>query len=219
MPERQHLLQFFHYKFDDMINPTHMIYLSIWRGAFSLAKGRAGVMACTSSLAGKLTFLRPQLPHYMLQYISFPIRCFKMFHTNADISPSSVSLRFLGCASSIHLLSAEATTKNYAETSEESWNGDILLLWCKRKDDHWSLTKNSSPCLYDWSARYVAFTHTVLNNSELIIAEDFREDINWKKTFSFGHCPNYLTPPPHDPNSGNLVLFFRKSKFKIWKSV
>ena len=67
MPERQHLLQFFHYKFDDMTNPTHMIYLSIWRGAFSLAKGRAGVMACTSSLAGKLTFLRPQLPHYMLQ--------------------------------------------------------------------------------------------------------------------------------------------------------
>ena len=40
-----------------------------------------------------------------------------------------------------------------------------------------------------------------------------------KKTFSFGHCPNYLNPPPHDPNSGNLVLFFRKSKFKIWKSV
>ena len=40
-----------------------------------------------------------------------------------------------------------------------------------------------------------------------------------KKTFSFGHCPNPLTPPPHDPNSGNLVLFFRKSKFKIWKSV
>ena len=28
-----------------------------------------------------------------------------------------------------------------------------------------------------------------------------------KKTFSFGHCPNHLNPPP-DPNSGNLVLFF-----------
>ena len=42
-----------------------------------------------------------------------------------------------------------------------------------------------------------------------------REDINRKKTFSFGHCPNHLNPPPHDPNSGNLVLFFRKSKFKI----
>ena len=23
----------------------------------------------------------PQLPHYMLQYICFPIRCFKMFHS------------------------------------------------------------------------------------------------------------------------------------------
>ena len=46
-----------------------------------------------------------------------------------------------------------------------------------------------------------------------------REDINSKKTFSFGHCPNHLSPPPHGPKSGNLVLFFRKSKFKIWKSV
>ena len=39
-----------------------------------------------------------------------------------------------------------------------------------------------------------------------------REDINRKKTFSFGHCPNHLNPPPHPPNSGNLVLFFRTSK-------
>ena len=34
-----------------------------------------------------------------------------------------------------------------------------------------------------------------------------REDINRKKTFSFGHYPNHVTPPP-DPNSSNLVLFF-----------
>ena len=48
----------------------------------------------------------------------------------------------------------------------------------------------------------------------------FREDINEKKTFSFGHCLNYLNPPPpHDPNSGNLVLFFWTSKFRTWKSV
>ena len=51
------------------------------------------------------------------------------------------------------------------------------------------------------------------------LSDLLREDINWKKTFYFGHCPKYLNPPPHDPNSGNLVLFFRKSKFKIWKSV
>ena len=38
-----------------------------------------------------------------------------------------------------------------------------------------------------------------------------REDIARKKTFSFGHCPNHLTPPP-DPNSGNLVLFFGRQK-------
>ena len=40
-----------------------------------------------------------------------------------------------------------------------------------------------------------------------------------EKKFSFGHCPNYLNPPPPAPNLGNLVLFFRTSKFKIWKSV
>ena len=32
-----------------------------------------------------------------------------------------------------------------------------------------------------------------------------------KNTFSFGHCPNHLTPPPY-PNSGNLVLFFGRQK-------
>ena len=32
------------------------------------------------------------------------------------------------------------------------------------------------------------------------------------KNFSFGHCPNHLTPPPHPPNLGNLVLFFWTSK-------
>ena len=38
-----------------------------------------------------------------------------------------------------------------------------------------------------------------------------REDIKRKKTFSFGHCPNHLNPPP-DLNSGNLVLFFLRQK-------
>ena len=41
---------------------------------------------------------------------------------------------------------------------------------------------------------------------------EVREDINGKKTFSFGHCPNHLNPPPPDPNSGNLVLFFGRQK-------
>ena len=46
-----------------------------------------------------------------------------------------------------------------------------------------------------------------------------REDINWKKTFSFRHCPNYLNPPPPWPQFGQLGPLFRKSEFKIWKSV
>ena len=40
-----------------------------------------------------------------------------------------------------------------------------------------------------------------------------------KKNVFFRALPELPNPPPHDPNSGNLVLFFRKSKFKIWKSV
>ena len=55
----------------------------------------------------------------------------------------------------------------------------------------------------------------LLNNSVIVIHVCLREGVNEKKTFSFGHCPNHLNPPPHHPNSGNLVLFFRKSKFKI----
>ena len=38
-----------------------------------------------------------------------------------------------------------------------------------------------------------------------------------KKRFLSGIAQ--ITYPPPDPNSGNLVLFFRNSKFKIWKSV
>ena len=38
-----------------------------------------------------------------------------------------------------------------------------------------------------------------------------------KKNVFFRASPELPKPPPHDPNSGNLVLFFRKSKFKIWK--
>ena len=36
-----------------------------------------------------------------------------------------------------------------------------------------------------------------------------------KKNVFFRALPELPKPPPHDPNSGNLVLFFRKSKFKI----
>ena len=37
-----------------------------------------------------------------------------------------------------------------------------------------------------------------------------------KKNVFFRALPELpKTPPPHDPNSGNLVLFFRKLKFKI----
>ena len=43
-----------------------------------------------------------------------------------------------------------------------------------------------------------------------------REDINWKKTFSFGHCPNYLPPPPMAPIRATWSSFFgsRNSRFE-----
>ena len=54
---------------------------------------------------------------------------------------------------------------------------------------------------------------TALLNS---LKDPFREDLNRKKTFSFGHCPNHLNPP-HDPNSGNLVLFFSEVEIQDLK--
>ena len=36
-----------------------------------------------------------------------------------------------------------------------------------------------------------------------------REALTEKKMFSFGHCPNFLSPPPPSPQFGQLVpLFF-----------
>ena len=58
--------------------------------------------------------------------------------------------------------------------------------------------------------------HISLGNSRFISQFALREDIKEKKRFLSGIAGITLTPPPpHDPNSGNLVLFFRTSKFKI----
>ena len=42
-----------------------------------------------------------------------------------------------------------------------------------------------------------------------------REDINEKKHFFFGHCQNHVNPPPPDPNSDNLVLFFGRQNSRF----
>ena len=41
-------------------------------------------------------------------------------------------------------------------------------------------------------------------------AQGIREDINEKKTFSFGHCPNHLTPVP--PIRATWSPFFGRQK-------
>ena len=53
----------------------------------------------------------------------------------------------------------------------------------------------------------------------IILLKNFmsvREDINWKKTFSFGHCPNYLNPPPMTPIRATWSSFFgsQNSRFE-----
>ena len=45
---------------------------------------------------------------------------------------------------------------------------------------------------------------------------EIREDINSKKTFSFGHCPNYLTPPPR-PQFGQLGPLFSEVEIQDLK--
>ena len=83
---------------------------------------------------------------------------------------------------------------------------------CTLEEEKWVVILKLKFC-----AVYIVWSWEVESRVSVIVV--VREDLNWKKTFSFGHCPNYLNPPPHHPNSGNLVLFFRTSKFKIWKSV
>ena len=39
----------------------------------------------------------------------------------------------------------------------------------------------------------------------------------WKKTFSFGHCPNYLNPPPPSPQFGQLGPLFSDVKIQDLK--
>ena len=51
---------------------------------------------------------------------------------------------------------------------------------------------------------------------QTFLAALLSEDINNEKTFSFGHCPNYLTPPPMTPIRATWSSFFgsRNSRFE-----
>ena len=48
--------------------------------------------------------------------------------------------------------------------------------------------------------------------AELASTEVVKERHQFKKNVFFWALPESPKPPPHDPNSGNLVLFFRTSK-------
>ena len=49
-----------------------------------------------------------------------------------------------------------------------------------------------------------------------LLLEQIREEIHWKKKFSFGHCPNSLTPPPW-PQFGQLGPLFSDVKIQDLK--
>ena len=44
-----------------------------------------------------------------------------------------------------------------------------------------------------------------------------REGVNGKKTFSFGHCPNHLKPPPPRPEFGQLGPLFSEVEIQDLK--
>ena len=47
-------------------------------------------------------------------------------------------------------------------------------------------------------------------------SQQLREGVNGKKTFSFGHCPNHLNPPP-SPQFGQLGPLFSEVKIQDLK--
>ena len=59
----------------------------------------------------------------------------------------------------------------------------------------------------------VEVAHT--QQEKLDFGKTYKERGQQKKNVFFRALPELPKPPPHDLNSGNLVLFFRKSKFKI----
>ena len=67
----------------------------------------------------------------------------------------------------------------------------------------------------DWLIRTPLIVKS--NNPLSLVGSKGRPQL--KKNVFFRALPESPKPPPHNLNSGNLVLFFRKSKFKIWKSV
>ena len=106
-----------------------------------------------------------------------------------------------------------------AEQACSSLDSNNNTKWCLMQEEaDWLLGRLRELNLKSWAklikAEFLTRFLCPIKSSKPI---NLREDINRKKTFSFGHCPNHLNPP--DPNSGNLVLFFRTSKFKIWKSL
>ena len=113
-----------------------------------------------------------------------------------------------------------------ATTGNSSANGHLVRM--EMKTNHDACHCDYSDCLNfdDFANAATNFNH--LNGSQGSITwykgcqgsllgvqwsqGDLREDINRKKTYSFGHCPNPLNPPPPWPQFGQLGPFFSDVK-------
>ena len=96
-------------------------------------------------------------------------------------------------------------------------------VWCREAD---AVTKPKCGLKESWSCswgRRLLGAWLLLSPETLCALRPIntlvREEVNWKKNVFSRAFLEFHNPPPPYPNLGNLVLFFRKSKFKIWKSV
>ena len=129
-------------------------------------------------------------------------------------------------------LDTHATLHFHRHQGDKSWNredfrghdDDHQLIFQRRRKlelervlvcKFVTLRETSSP---DWPPLSTPDSHFSHHNLVLELGP-IREDINRKKTFSFGHCPKHLNPPPPWPQFGQLGPFFRTLNFKIWKSL
>ena len=80
----------------------------------------------------------------------------------------------------------------------------------EREDEIWN-DNNNNNCHSSGAIHQKTGKITKPENTDATLIH-LREDINEKKTFSFGHCPNPLNPPPMTPIRATWSFFFGRQK-------
>ena len=102
-----------------------------------------------------------------------------------------------------------------AEQACSSLDSNNNTKWCLMQEEaDWLLGRLRELNLKSWAklikAEFLTRFLCPIKSSKPI---NLREDINRKKTFSFGHCPNHLTPPW--PQFGQLGPFFGRQNSRF----